>query len=49
MNHFLKNMVQFASSHGYGVTVEGNKVVVSDKDGYIVTDSIVELRQWMGY
>lgn len=49
MNHFIKNMVQFASSHGYSVIVQGNKVVVSDTDGCIVTDSIIELRRWMGY
>lgn len=49
MKTFLKNMVQFASSHGHSVTVQGSKVVVSDTDGYIVTDSIIELRRWMGY
>jgi hypothetical protein len=49
MKTFLTNMVQFASSHGYDVIIEGSKVVVSDRDGYIVTDSIIELRRWMGY
>lgn len=49
MNQFLKKMVQFASSHGYEAIIQGSKVVVSDRDGYIVTDSIIELRRWMGY
>ena len=45
----LKQLVAFARSHGYGAFIQGNFVVVSDKDGMIRTNSLKTLKDWMGY
>jgi len=47
--HFLRSLARFATEHGYAAHIEKDQVVVSDTDGSITTNSIIELRRWMGY
>lgn len=47
--HFLRSLARFAREHGCDARIEKDAVVVSDRDGFIVTSSIIELRRWLGY
>ena len=45
----LENLAIFAKACGYFVTKVGDKVLVWDHDGLILTNNINELKIWMGY
>lgn len=45
----LDSLARFAKAHGYFVKQIGQDVRVNNKDGFITTNSMNDLQEWMGY